>query len=59
MAEEASGPKKAARRALAHAVALAAIMSVDSPFVHIDGIAVRAPRPFKPYVLDPKNPSKT
>ena len=42
MAEEASSSRKAARRALAHAVALAAVMSVDSPFVHIDSITVRA-----------------
>lgn len=33
----AEGPKRA-RRALPHAVALAAVMSVDSPFVRADGI---------------------
>ncbi len=46
VAKETSASKKRSGGALTYAVALAAIISVESPFVHIDGIAVRAPLVF-------------
>ncbi len=42
VAKEAVASKKRSKEAVAYAVALAAIISVESPFVHIDGITVRA-----------------
>lgn len=41
VAQEAAASKKRSKEAVAYAVALAAIISVESPFVHIDGITVR------------------
>ncbi|CAL8464255.1 g3790 [Coccomyxa elongata] len=41
VAQEAAASKKRSKEAVAYAVALAAIISVESPFVHIDGITAR------------------
>lgn len=41
VAKEAAASRKRSGDALSYAVALAAVISVESPFVHIDGIMVR------------------